>query len=167
MRRDILLNETFHSVALQRTSAGARLWLDDTEHEVCLRDDGEGEFHLVLDGCSHRVSLASRGDTVYLHAFGRSWELAVVDPLDRAGGHGGADANAATAPMPGVVVAVDVTPGDEVHKGQTLVTIESMKLETAITAWRDGTVEAVHLAEGASFDKGAKLVSLHGEGSDT
>jgi biotin carboxyl carrier protein len=66
----------------------------------------------------------------------------------------------ARAPMPGTVVSVQARPGARVHKGETLMVIESMKLETAITAWRDGTIEVVHLAAGQTFDRDAPLVSL-------
>ena len=38
--------------------------------------------------------------------------------------------------------------------------IESMKLQTTIAAWRDGVVEAIHVAAGASFDRGAALATL-------
>jgi biotin carboxyl carrier protein len=41
-----------------------------------------------------------------------------------------------------------------------------MKLETAITAWRDGTVAAVHLAAGQTFDRDAPLVSLAPEAAE-
>ena len=165
MQRDIELTDTgeFHPVSVLHHNGLARVRIGDQEWEAILRPVADGEYRLTLDGDNHRVWLASRGDTVFVHAFGRSWELTLIDPIERAAGHGGADANVASAPMPGMVVAVHVAPSDTVHNGQTLMTIESMKLQTAIDAWRDGTVEAVHLDEGATFERGAALVSLADE----
>ena len=60
--------------------------------------------------------------------------------------------------MPGVVVSVAVKPGDTVEEGQPLLVIESMKLETTITAPRDGIIAEVPFATGASF--GGKEVLL-------
>jgi biotin carboxyl carrier protein len=52
-----------------------------------------------------------------------------------------------------------------VKRGQTLMVIESMKMETTIVAWRDGVVGAVHRPLGATFDRKAPLVSLEPESS--
>ena len=69
------------------------------------------------------------------------------------------------APMPGVVVALNVAPGQKIARGETLLVIESMKLETAIKAGRDGIVAAVHFEKGCTFNRGAALVSLQPEGA--
>jgi len=54
-------------------------------------------------------------------------------------------------PMPGLVVSLTVGAGEKVVAGQTLAVIEAMKMENVIRAERDGTVKAVHVAEGASL----------------
>ncbi|MEK7866211.1 MAG: biotin/lipoyl-containing protein, partial [Planctomycetota bacterium] len=64
------------------------------------------------------------------------------------------------APIPGLVVAVKVKPGDEVKKGQCLLVLAAMKLENEISAPRDGTVGAVAARAGAPVEKGATLVTL-------
>jgi biotin carboxyl carrier protein len=68
-----------------------------------------------------------------------------------------------TAPMPGTVVSVAVAAGDEVHVGQVLVTIESMKMQSEMTASREGRVERVHREVGETFDRGDALISLEPE----
>ncbi|MYG14413.1 MAG: acetyl-CoA carboxylase biotin carboxyl carrier protein subunit, partial [Gammaproteobacteria bacterium] len=64
------------------------------------------------------------------------------------------------APMPGVVIEIDVQAGDGVAENQRLALIESMKMQTEITAPSAGTVTAVHVAPGASFERGATLIEL-------
>ena len=56
------------------------------------------------------------------------------------------------APMPGVVASLAVAEGRIVVAGDLLMTIEAMKMETALHAERDGTVEAVHVAAGQSVE---------------
>jgi 3-methylcrotonyl-CoA carboxylase alpha subunit len=163
LKRDIELDGTLYPVSVLHHNGVARIRIDEQEREATLRPVADGEYRLALDGNSHRIWLAAHGDTVFVHAFGHSWELKLIDPIEGAAGHGAADANVASAPMPGMVVAVHVAPGDTVHKGQTLMTIESMKLQTAIDAWREGSVEAVHRNEGDRFERGAALVSLTDE----
>ncbi len=64
------------------------------------------------------------------------------------------------APMPGTVVQLRVQPGTEVSAGETLVVLESMKMEISIAAPRDGSVAAVHVAAGDQVERGATLIEL-------
>ncbi|MEM7379188.1 MAG: biotin/lipoyl-containing protein, partial [Pseudomonadota bacterium] len=68
-----------------------------------------------------------------------------------------------TAPMPGLVRALDVAVGDTVSVGDTLAVMEAMKMEHALPAPRDGVVDAVHAAVGDQLDQGAVLISLVAE----
>jgi len=56
------------------------------------------------------------------------------------------------APMPGMVISVAVRPGIKVERGDALVSIEAMKMESVIRAERAGTVEAVHVAIGSQVE---------------
>ncbi len=64
------------------------------------------------------------------------------------------------AQMPGLVVTVQVAVGDQVQKGQTLLTLSAMKLENDIRSPVAGTVSGVHVAANTAVEKGAVLVEL-------
>ncbi len=64
------------------------------------------------------------------------------------------------APMPGVVATVNVVKGQKVKKGDILLTIEAMKMETSITSDREGEVSAIHVASGTQIDAKDLLVEL-------
>ncbi len=64
------------------------------------------------------------------------------------------------APMPGVVSTISVDVGDEVERGDTLLTMEAMKMETSITAERDATVKRVLARIGGQFDAKDLLVEF-------
>ncbi|MGY1823117.1 ATP-binding protein [Geodermatophilus sp. SYSU D00079] len=70
------------------------------------------------------------------------------------------------APAPAVVVAVRARPGEEVEAGQTIVVLESMKMETAVRAPFAGRVREVLAAVNAQVDAGAALLSLDRAGGD-
>jgi biotin carboxyl carrier protein len=57
-----------------------------------------------------------------------------------------AGAKSVLAPLPGVIVEINVKPGDAVEHGQALCTIEAMKMKNVIRANRSGTIGAVHVA---------------------
>ena len=69
-------------------------------------------------------------------------------------------ANAMTAPMPGVVLTVEVCVGDQVTRGQTLLVLEAMKMKNDIKAERDGTVIGVHVGAGDQVKHGDVLIEF-------
>ncbi|MCB2127091.1 MAG: biotin/lipoyl-binding protein, partial [Rhodobacteraceae bacterium] len=64
------------------------------------------------------------------------------------------------APMPGSVASVAVTPGQKVHAGDLLLTIEAMKMETGLHADRPATVKAIHVHAGSQIDAKDLLIEL-------
>jgi biotin carboxyl carrier protein len=71
-----------------------------------------------------------------------------------------AGANTVTAPIPGVVLGINVNVGDNVKKGQVLMILEAMKMENEIVAPSDGQVSSINITKGASVNAGDVLVSL-------
>ena len=67
-------------------------------------------------------------------------------------------ANALTTPMAGTVVKVLVDAGAEVKSGDTLLVLEAMKMETEVTAPKDGKVKSVEVAVGDAVQGGQVLV---------
>ena len=67
---------------------------------------------------------------------------------------------AVVAPMPGVILSVSVSAGQNVKKGDVLCTLEAMKMENEIYAPRDGVVAAVSVVKGESVESGKALVTL-------
>ncbi len=105
--------------------------------------------------------IAADDGHVWIHLDGETFELiwqdAVTHYAEAAGGTAGDDAR---APMPGTVIAVMVAENDAVKEGAPMLDIESMKLEMAINAPRDGVVAAIHRTVGQAFERDALLVSL-------
>lgn len=64
------------------------------------------------------------------------------------------------APMPGIILEVNVSQGDEVKQGDFLCVLEAMKMENALTAPRDGVIKSVHIVKGETVDKGKLLIEF-------
>lgn len=69
-----------------------------------------------------------------------------------------------TSPLPGSIIALKVKSGQKVVEGETLVVLESMKMEHALNASRMGTIKEVHIALGAAVKEGQLLMTLELEG---
>jgi len=161
MQHVFKLGEHEYQVALSRARQGYRLHLGERSIPVNLHREDDGSARLTVNGVSERVHLAVRGDEVFVHLDGASHTLRYVHPLVRLARqrHAAAE-DEIRAPMPGSVVALAVQAGQSVTQGQTLLVMESMKMETTIIAPRDGVVEAVQVDQGQTFDRDALLLTL-------
>ena len=64
------------------------------------------------------------------------------------------------APMPGLIVRINVAVGDQVEAGQGVVVMEAMKMENELRATGPGTVKSIEVVPGTAVEKGALLVAL-------
>lgn len=64
------------------------------------------------------------------------------------------------APMPGIILAVDVEKGQAVKEGDTLVILEAMKMENAITCPKDTVIKDIYVAIGDTVDKNKLLINF-------
>lgn len=129
--------------------AGSRL----DRHHLHLRVNGKGVHvfvgpnglgkHIVIQGGHHLVE-----DLDHPGLSGRSRKKATGIP------------DTVTPPMPSVVAAVLVAPGDTVSKGQGVVVVSAMKMETTLVAPYDGTVTGVTVAVGDKVNPGDVLVDI-------
>jgi biotin carboxyl carrier protein len=90
-----------------------------------------------------------------------AWEAKISEQLKTSGGHGAGESPLSpTAPMPGLVRQILVKLGEKVTKGQPLVVMEAMKLQTTLSAGGDGVVEAILAQEGEMITEGTELVRV-------
>lgn len=85
-------------------------------------------------------------------------------PTPAAPANGSSQATAVTAPLAGTVVQIHVQQGDQVREGQTVITLEAMKMNTEITATCNGTVASVDCAANAAVAEGATLLTITPQG---
>jgi gamma-subunit,methylmalonyl-coA decarboxylase len=84
----------------------------------------------------------------------------VVAPTPQAAPTVAAGANTVNAPMPGKVIAVAVTVGQTVKKGDLLLTLEAMKMENEIFAQADAVVSEVLVEAGQTVPAGGPMIVL-------
>lgn len=161
MRHVFALDGTDRSAWLGRCRDGYRLEVGGRSEAAALEPLGEDRYELRVGQETRTVELVTDGDVTHIHMDGVAHVVRYRDPVEYFAAEGAeASQEIARAPMPGIVVKLIVAPGQSVAAGDGLIVIESMKLETTIRAWRDGEVEAVHVAPGGAFDRDAPLVSL-------
>jgi acetyl/propionyl-CoA carboxylase alpha subunit len=166
MRHIIRVGSAMIPAALAGTAEARRLLIDDPTtgdglFPVTIRGLGGGKVRVTVGGDATDLHIAGDETGFFIHCDGVVYDVAVLDPLSVHGQAAGRLAGLeGRAPMPGNVVALPVAVGDTVRVGDTLIVLESMKLEVALRAECDGTVAEINCAIGQSFEKGALLVRL-------
>jgi propionyl-CoA carboxylase alpha chain len=107
----------------------------------------------ILNGLSITHAGTQVGVLVYAP---REAELAAMMPLKQAAGPG----TALTCPMPGLVKAISVKPGQEVKAGETLCIVEAMKMENVLRAERDAKVKTIRVKEGDTLAVDAVIMEF-------
>ena len=118
----------------------------ETHRVVVQSAQSPGRYALAVDGFTYRVeALDERARAI------RELSVAAAGPTGPA---------PLVAPMPGLIVRVNVSVGDEVTPGQGLVVMEAMKMENELRGSAAGVVRSVLVAPGTAVEKGAILVEL-------
>jgi acetyl/propionyl-CoA carboxylase alpha subunit len=161
MHHAFKLGEAEHNVELARGREAYRLLIGDARIDIDLKTSADGRAWLTLGERHVEVVIATRGDEVFVHLDGEAHALRYRHPLERLAAQAGGGANdQIRAPMPGSIVSAAVAAGDAVTKGQTLLVMESMKMETTLVAPRDGVVASVRFEKGQTFERDAVLLIL-------
>jgi 3-methylcrotonyl-CoA carboxylase alpha subunit len=127
--------------------------------ELGISPAGDDDYALMIG--DHRMTVrAVRTDNgISVFGGGRSHHFEQPDPLAAADVQG-ADGDAIIAPMPGLVRVVLAKAGQEVRKGDTLVVLEAMKMEHALSAPKDGAIAEILTAPGTQVEAGAILLAM-------
>lgn len=160
MATTLILEGVSHTIEIVRWRPHLVVTVDGRRHEITDLDDGcDGQRSVVVDGAHARFVRATDDDRCHLRLDGRTHEVRRLDPREAAGGPDHSH-DVIRAPMPGVVVEIHRGVGAAVLRGEKIATIESMKLQTALVAPRDGVVASLKRAPGETFDKDAVIAEL-------
>lgn len=130
---------------------------------------GDGRYHVLYEGRSYNAELVEAdyvAKNIVLKINGQRLELHAKDRFDllleKMGMSNAAAAkvNELKAPMPGLIVAIRVAPGQAVLKGDPLLVLEAMKMENILKAPADGTVSGIKVTLRDNVQKGQVLVQF-------
>jgi len=149
-------------IKLQQDAQNYRVRANGDAHAVEIIRVADGEFNLLIDGQPHTVYFAMNGAIRFVAYDGKTYALSAVtrgaSRHDTTQAH--SDEDAVRAPMPGQVRAVPAKEGDAVERGQTLLILEAMKMETKIIAPRAGQIAKLNIKVGDLVEKDQILVEI-------
>ena len=169
MEYKLKVNEETIPVAVEPKDDILSFSIDDKTYEVSYSVISENQIHLVVDGVGINAYLAGNAEEKYIVINGATYLIQDADAVSKGpkkSGKGGLP-DKVTPLMPSVVVAVKVSEGDEVEKGQGVVVLSAMKMETTLFAPFSGKVLKINTAEGKKVMPGDILVEIEKSEEDT
>lgn len=126
---------------------------------------GPSLYSVITENFSHEIVIDELQNGMYdVLMSGRMYEAKVLDErmllMARRQGTLGSGTGEINSPMPGLIVAVNVAEGERVEPGQTVVILESMKMQNELKAPIGGTVESVAVSPGSTVEKNALLLVI-------
>jgi biotin carboxyl carrier protein len=117
-----------------------------------------GRMYLLVDGQRVTAHVSSDMAKRWVTVNGQTLMLTKTSGAKQGVRH--EHAGGLIAPMPGQIRSVAVSVGDVVKKGQTLLTMEAMKMEIRIQALKDGVVKSVSVTQGQTVEREQILVEV-------
>ena len=131
---------------------------DDQLIRAAGRLDQDNQLTATLDNKRLRVTIIKNDQQLTLFHAGSTHRLDIISDSDHAD-DGEATGNL-RSPMPGRIIEVMATQGQQVKQGDALLILEAMKMEHTITAPHDGVVQSLHYSAGDLVDEGVELLLL-------
>jgi len=124
-------------------------------------------FHVIHENQSYQVDVLKADYTTkdfIIQINGRRYTVNAEDKLDLLLKRLGLDnlsqnkVNDIKAPMPGLILSINVAEGDEVSKGDSLLILEAMKMENVLKSPTDGVVKAIKVEQGQNVEKNQLMI---------
>ncbi|MGH7812465.1 MAG: biotin/lipoyl-containing protein [Candidatus Binataceae bacterium] len=166
MRYVATLEGQDHEIEVEEIDGGSfSIRLAGDNFEASLQRVGPASFSVIVNHRSFDFDVVRDGEETVVASRNRSTRLSVTDAARRTV-RGGAAKRHLTgrveikAAMPGRVINVMVSPGDEVKANQGIVVVEAMKMENEVKAPKAGKVVEVKVVAGQTVEKGELMVVI-------
>lgn len=165
MRYAVTINQRVYTIEVRGTVSAPKVILDGKPIRLDLaRLNGQGNYSLIIEGKPFDVEVTKKDNYLLVYTEGKCYTVGVEDErvanLHNLTGFKKIERkiNELRASMPGLVVAVEVRPGDVVQAGQGLIIIEAMKMENQLKAIQPGRIKEVKVKPRQTVDQNQVLI---------
>ena len=161
MKYVTIINNEQYAIEIDKDGG---ILLNGEPRDVDFLNLGGALYSVITQNQSLEVVIDDEDNTIEVMMNGRLYETQVLDErallmAQRKGGLGN-NSGEVNSPMPGLIVKVAVENGQDVHQGQTVLILESMKMQNELKAPIDGTVSAIYVEAGQTVDKNTFLIEI-------
>lgn len=170
---EITVGEKIHKIEIDSVASTApssngelayRVRLDGGEIAVSCVPISEGLLSLIVNGESFDVACERSGERLQVSVRGAIYECIVTDPRSlrsqKRAGLADSGEQKLTASMPGKVIRIIASVGDQITAGQGILIIEAMKMQNEVRSPKDGQLKKLLVRQGANVVAGEVLAII-------
>jgi len=154
---------------LEQNGTKYKVNIDNKIYDLDLEKVESNAYSILLNGRSINMEMIE-GETLNhykVNTINNYYEIEVIDAATRYRNRSGSGieegGNIISTPMPGKIVKIPVKEGDKIEKGQTVVVVSAMKMESEYKSAADGTIKHIHVSEGDAVEGHQALVEIESE----
>ncbi len=143
--------------------------IDNHVYELDVEKVESNAYSILVDGKSINMEMVE-GESLNhynVNTFTDYYEIEVIDAATRYRNRSKSKfdegGNVISTPMPGKIVKIPVNVGDKVEKGQTVIIVSAMKMESEYKSAVDGLIKNIHVAEGDAVEGHQPLIEIENE----
>lgn len=131
--------------------------------------EGNSKYHILSSNQAVKAEVTNKDFDAKLYTIlinSNTYQVKITSPLDQLIKELGFSLgstkkqNDIKAPMPGIILGIEVKEGDKIKEGDTLLILEAMKMENAILSPKDAIVKSVFIQNGDTIEKNKLLIEL-------
>lgn len=142
---------------------------EEQVEELNVVKEADSNYHILNGNRAIKAEVTDKDFDNRLYSISlnpNTYQIKILTPLDQLIAELGFSLgnskklNDIKAPMPGIIIDIEVNKGDEVQEGDTLFILEAMKMENAITSPKDGKIKEIFVNTGETVEKNKLLIEL-------
>ncbi|MCU4157732.1 acetyl-CoA carboxylase biotin carboxyl carrier protein subunit [Carboxylicivirga sp. A043] len=151
---------------LEHNGTQYKVDIDNRIYDLDLVKVESDAYSILLNGQSVNMEMIQGEDLNHykVNTINNYYEIEVIDAATRYRNASKSSldsgSNVISTPMPGKIVKIPVKVGDQVEKGQTVIIVSAMKMESEYKSAVDGEVKCVHVAEGDAVEGNQPLIEI-------
>ena len=161
MKYVTIINDQSYEIEIDHDGS---VLVNGQERDVDFLNLGGDLFSIITENRSLEAVINDDEGQIAVMMSGRQFEAQVLDEramlMMQRRGVQSTGSGEVKAPMPGLIVAVTIVRGASVAKGETLVVLESMKMQNELKSPIEGVARAIHVEAGQAVDKHDLLVEI-------
>ncbi len=164
MKLEARLGEENYRIDVERRKKYYRILLGDREYSIQARKVEPSTYSLLIDNNAYELSVENDGGLLIVEVSGEAFRVEIFDARYSGERRAGAELEGKQvikSIMPGKVIKLLASVGDEVREGQGLIIMEAMKMENEITSPKRGRVVDIKVKEGNAVESDAELIVIN------
>lgn len=159
----------FTALDVEANDAAITVVKGGREYLVTVAELAENQYSVIVDDHPHIVSVSSAKNTIHIEMKHQRYSVPVLNNRQKmevemfGAAEDEAGSGDITAPMPGLILRVEVTAGESITAGQPLLVMEAMKMENEIRAPEDGVVAEVLVKAQQAVEKDDIMIKIGSE----